>query len=230
MNQNVAALLLECPLKKETKQFEHDDYPDDCEEDNPSDFFDDDFTAKEVGPTRIKRICMENDDNEEGDTLNMTSQHKEDKSMKAMDQLIAQTITNAFSQVNKTPALSGWLIPTIGCTLDHVTALFYDPKNDVLLQSVDRIPIWGFNGLHIPSIVQIWMFLNFTVFTSKDLADAYELNRSNFHSHAKNRLKDFRKMRCGKAFKPMYDFDYYSDILTRMRKKGIKANKKQREH
>lgn len=88
----------------------------------------------------------------------------------------------------------------------------------------------GIQWSPFPSIVQIWMFLNFTVFTSKDLADAYELNRSNFHSHAKNRLKDFRKMRCGKAFKPMYDFDYYSDILTRMRKKGIKANKKQREH
>lgn len=221
---------MECPSKEETKHIKRDDYPDDCEEDEPSDLFDDDFTVEEVGPTRIKRICMKNDDTEEGDTLNMTSQHKEDKSMKEMDQLIAQTITNAFSQVNKTPALSGWLIPTIGCTLDHVTALFYDPENDVLLQSVDRIPIWGFNGLYIPSIVQIWMFLNFTFFTFKDLADIYELNRSNFHSHAKNRLKDFRKMKCGKALNFICDFDYHSDVLTKMRKKGKKAEKTQREH
>lgn len=88
---------MECPSKEETKHIERDDYSVDCEEDNPSDLFDDDFTAEEVGPTRIKRICMENNDTEEGDTLNMTSQHKEDKSMKAMDQLIAQTITNAFT-------------------------------------------------------------------------------------------------------------------------------------
>lgn len=155
LNQNVAALLLECPYKEETKHIESDDDLGDFEEEDPSDLIDDDFTVEEGGPTRIKRICKENKDTEEGDTLNMTSQHKKEKSeanknclanVNAMDQLIAQTITNAFSQVNRTPALSGWLIPTIGCTLDHVTALVYDPKNNVLLQSVDQIPIWGLNG------------------------------------------------------------------------------------
>lgn len=70
------------------------------------------------------------------------------------------------------------------------------------------------------------MFLNFIVFIFKDFVDVYELNRLNFYSYVKNRLKDFRKMRCGKVFKFMYDFDYYSDILIRMRKKGIKVNKK----
>lgn len=114
--------------------------------------------------------------------------------------------------------------------MDHVTALFYDPKNEVLLQSVDQIPIWGLNGFYIPSIVQIWMFLNFTVFTFKDLADPYELNRSNFNSHAKNRLKDFRKMKCGNAFNIIYDCDYHSDVLARMSKKGKKTHRKLREH
>lgn len=74
------------------------------------------------------------------------------------------------------------------------------------------------------------MFLNFTVFTFKDLADAYELNRSNFYSHAKNRLKDFRKMKCRKAFNIIYDCDYHSDVLARMSKKGKKTHRKLREH
>lgn len=60
---------MECLLKEEIKYFEYDDYLDDCEEDDY--FFDDDFIVEEVGLIRIKRICMENDDIEEGDIFNM---------------------------------------------------------------------------------------------------------------------------------------------------------------
>lgn len=240
LKQNVAVSFLEIPSKK-NKHTESDDDLSDWEEEDPSDPIqinrDDGYTVEVVGPTSKKRICKCDSDTEE-DAL-MASQHKEDKArtdkkcsanVNAMDQLIALTITNAFSQVNETPALSGWLIPTIGCTLDHVTALFYDSQNDVLLQSVDQIPLWGLNGLYIPSIVQIWMFVNFTVFTFKDLANDLKLNRSDFHNLAKNRLKYFRKIKCGRALNPVYNCDFYSDVLTRMRKKGRKAPKKLKEH
>lgn len=111
-------------------------------------------------------------------------------------------------------------------------ALFYDPKNDVLLQCVDKIPIWGSKGLYFPSIVQIWMFLNFTVFTCKDLADDYELKRCNFHVLAKYRLEHYRKMKSGFFLKhlTLLMTDYYSDVLIRMRKRGKIAHKKLAEH
>lgn len=216
LNQNIAVSLIECPSKEKNLCIETDDK---FEEENLSDPIQIN-KDEESGPSSPKRICKDDNDNEE----------KETQSQQMIDQVIAQTITNAFSQVSKTPALSGWLIPTFGCALDHVIALLYDPKNDVLLQCVDKIPIWGFNGLYLPSIVQIWMFLNFTVFTFKDLADDYELKRSNFHVLAKYRLEDYRKIKPGKAFNPTYDCDYYSDVLIRMRKKGKKAHKKLAEH
>lgn len=216
LNQNIAVSLLECPSKEKNLCIETDDK---FEEENLSDPIQID-KDEEAGPSSPKRICKDDNDNEE----------KEPRSQQMIDHVIAQTITNAFSQVSKTPALSGWLIPTFGCALDHVIALLYDPKNDVLLQCVDKIPIWGRQGLYLPSIVQIWMFLNFTVFTFKDLADDYELKRSNFHVLAKYRLEDYRKIKLGKAFNPTYDCDYYSDVLIRMRKKGKKAHKKLAEH
>lgn len=226
MNQNIAVSLLECPSKEKNQCIETDDK---FEEENLSDPIQID-KDEEAGPSSPKRICKGDNDNEEKETQ---SQQMSKSSSSVIDQVIAQTITNAFSQVNKTPALSGWLIPTFGCALDHVIALFYDPKNDVLLQCVDKIPIWGSKGLYFPSIVQIWMFLNFTVFTFKDLADDYELKRSNFHVLAKYRLDHYRKMKSGnffKAFNPTYDCDYYSDVLLRMRKRGKKAHKKLAEH
>lgn len=216
LNQNIAVSLIECPSKEKNLCIETDDK---FEEENLSDPIQID-KDEEAGPSSPKRICKDDNDNEE----------KEPRSQQMIDHVIAQTITNAFSQVSKTPALSGWLIPTFGCALDHVIALLYDPKNDVLLQCVDKIPIWGRQGLYLPSIVQIWMFLNFTVFTFKDLADDYELKRSNFHVLAKNRLEDYRQIKSGEAFNPTYDCDYYSDVLLRMRKKGKKAPKKLAGH
>lgn len=68
------------------------------------------------------------------------------------------------------------------------------------------------------------MFLNFIFFIFKDFVDVYELKRLNFYSYVKNRLKDFRKMKCGNVLNFIYDFDYYSDVLIKMRKKGIKVN------
>lgn len=62
---------MECLSKEEIKYIERDDYSVDCEEDDFLDFFDDDFIVEEVGLIRIKRICMENNDIEEGDIFSM---------------------------------------------------------------------------------------------------------------------------------------------------------------
>lgn len=200
LNQNIAVSLLECPSKEKNQCIETDDK---FEEENLPDPIEID-KDEEAGPSSPKRICKGDNDNEEKETQSQ-QMSKSSSSVSlciegkaknnVIDQVIPQTITNAFSQVNKTPALSGWLIPTFGCALDHVIALFYDPKNDVLLQCVDKIPIWGSKGLYFPSIVQIWMFLNFTVFTFKDLADDYKLKRCNFHVLAKYRFEHYRKMK-----------------------------------
>ena len=62
--------------------------------------------------------------------------------MTVIDRIIAETTTNAFSQINLTKTLTGWPIPTFGCTIDKVVVFMYDPKNDVLLQSTDLISFW----------------------------------------------------------------------------------------
>jgi hypothetical protein len=239
LNQNIAVSLLENQVIEIYDDLE--DLSDPIE--------DDDCTLEEVaGPSSPKRMCK-SDNAKKGDTQITSQQLSRSSSgvslcievkarnrssltnLNVIDQVIAQTITNAFSQVNKTPALSGWLIPTFGCTLDNVIVLFYDPKNDVLLQCVHKIPIWGRRDcFYIPSIVQIWILLNFTVFTFKDLADDYELNSSNFHGLAKNKLEDYRKIKSGKAFNPTYDCDSYSDVLIRMKNTGKRAHKKLKAH
>ena len=49
--------------------------------------------------------------------------------MTVIDRIIAETITNAFSQINLTKTLTVWPIPTFGCTVDKVVVFMYDPKN-----------------------------------------------------------------------------------------------------
>uniref|UniRef100_K1P9E2 Uncharacterized protein n=1 Tax=Magallana gigas TaxID=29159 RepID=K1P9E2_MAGGI len=86
LNQNIAVSLLECPSKEKNQCIETDDK---FEEENLSDPIQID-KDEEAGPSSPKRICKDDNDNEE----------KETQSQQMIDRVIAQTITNAFSQVN----------------------------------------------------------------------------------------------------------------------------------
>lgn len=148
-------------------------------------------TEDTEGPSASKRMCKNDQDSEDAkDTEKKPSNFTfcvEVKKNGIMDcsvskQIIAQTITNAFAELNENKELSGWLIPTFGCTKDDLVVFLYDPKNDVLLQCESEIPIWVGNTLSLNAIIQVWMLLNFPIFTKKNLADNYEMEKSNFHN------------------------------------------------
>lgn len=149
------------------------------------------------GPSASKRVCKPDQDSEEvKDTLAETAI----MDCSVSKQMIAQAITNAFARLNANPELSGWLIPTLACTRDDFLVFLYDPKNDVLLQCEIEIPIWVENTLSMNAVIQIWMLLNFTFFMNKNLADDYEIEKSNFHDLVDKMLPLYRSTSCHKFF------------------------------
>nr|XP_022310336.1 uncharacterized protein LOC111115785 [Crassostrea virginica] len=134
--------------------------------------------------------------------------------MNVIDQIIAETITNAFAQINLTKTLTGWLIPTFGCTVDQVVAFMYDPKSDVLLQSMDIISCWrAEKTLDLTTVVFIWMLLNFPIFMCKNLADQYEFDRSNFHKLAETKLKWYQTIVSGNDESLNFENDSYAEVV-----------------
>ncbi|XP_033757747.1 uncharacterized protein LOC117340080 [Pecten maximus] len=86
----------------------------------------------------------------------------------ACSRLMAQTITNAFAQVNQNEQLAGLAVPAFGCTPSNLMFYAYDCKNDVLLRK-----IFGVNFVHKQSLAEaavlVWLHLNFTVFMKEDV-------------------------------------------------------------
>lgn len=167
------------------------------------------------GPSAQKQLCRRS---------SCVSQCKEDPherhsggcllKMNVIDQLIAETITNAFSQMNLTKSLTGWPIPTIGCTVDQVVVFMYDPNNDVLLQSMEPISCWQTEKiLDLTTIIFIWMMLNFPIFMCKNLADDYEFDVSNFHKLAETKLKRYQKIVSGGNKNLDFENDTYADVV-----------------
>ncbi|XP_033746275.1 uncharacterized protein LOC117331579 [Pecten maximus] len=111
-------------------------------------------------------------------------------------QLIAQTITNSFAQVNENKRLSEFLIPSFGCCNNEIVIFGYDCENDVLVKKIDPIALWtevdDVWQLSISAIVQIWMYIHFPLMMLPSLAKSYDNNiQSNFHKC--HTIKLFRK-------------------------------------
>lgn len=99
----------------------------------------------------MKKRCVE-----EVEVKNNKSNEQTLLNMHAIDQIVAESITNAFAQVNMNKPLSGWLIPTFRCTSEHVNVFLYDPVNDILLQSIELLQLWETEGaLDIQSVVRV---------------------------------------------------------------------------
>lgn len=134
--------------------------------------------------------------------------------MDVIDQLIAETITNAFSQMNSTKALTGWPIPTIVCTIDHVVVFMYDPNNDVLLQSMEPCSCWQTEKiLDLTTVIFIWLMLNFSIFMCKNLVNEYEFDTSNFHKLAETKLRRYQKIVSGGNENFNFENDSYADVV-----------------
>ncbi|XP_069140907.1 uncharacterized protein [Argopecten irradians] len=117
--------------------------------------------------------------------------------MKVLKQIFALAITNGFAQVNRTKGtLTHFLIPTIGVTSDHVSICLYDPENDYLLHSNEELELWCSEGetdkLNFNTVIVIWLFLNFTLFTQKQVASLLDLDKSGLHEDLKHHLKYYK--------------------------------------
>lgn len=117
---------------------------------------------------------------------------------KILKQILAKAITNGFAQVHRDhSALSNFLIPSFGATSDRVSVCLYDPENDCLLHIKKELKLWIKNGiqfnLDIETIIIIWFFLNFTVFTKRNLGPEIGLKKSRLHEDLKDDLKYYRE-------------------------------------
>ncbi|XP_033738292.1 uncharacterized protein LOC117325897 [Pecten maximus] len=125
---------------------------------------------------------------------------------KVLEQVLAEAITNGFAQVNRNKsALSGFFIPTIGTTSDHVSICLYDPESDCLLHIREEYKLWYPGSkykLNELTIIVIWLFLNFTVLTRRKLADAFGLNidKSGLHADLKENLVYYREVKTEENF------------------------------
>ncbi|XP_069126274.1 uncharacterized protein [Argopecten irradians] len=118
--------------------------------------------------------------------------------LKVLNQILAEAITNGFAQVKKNrSSLSDFLIPTFGATADHISLCLYDPINDCLLHIFKELKLWINTHtrykLNPETIIIIWLFLNFTSFTKKNLASAADLKKSGLHEHLKEDLYYYRE-------------------------------------
>ncbi|XP_033731067.1 uncharacterized protein LOC117320616 [Pecten maximus] len=93
-----------------------------------------------------------------------------DKQKSGTSQLIAETITNAFAQVNSNNDHSGLPIPAFGCTPKQLSVCLYDCKNDVLLKKI--IPLHLFKKTDsVSTVIMIWLYMNFRLFMRRDVTD-----------------------------------------------------------
>ncbi|XP_069104568.1 uncharacterized protein [Argopecten irradians] len=121
--------------------------------------------------------------------------------LRTLDQLVSETVTNAFTQVNMDDGLTGLFIPTIGCTAEHASVFLYDPVNDILLQSGELLQLWHVTPsetlISVFSTVVLWLFLNFETFGVEDLHDKVKLDKSRFHEYMKNKLRFYKEIQIG---------------------------------
>ncbi|CAG2250648.1 unnamed protein product [Mytilus edulis] len=93
-----------------------------------------------------------------------------------LDQVFAQTITNAFYQAKDNPELKNLFIPSFLATDEKVQILMYNVENDRMLKSQDMelFSDTSDNGLNNGTVICIWMALNFIDFQQKDLENEFE--------------------------------------------------------
>lgn len=126
-------------------------------------------------------VSSENDEDEEYCWLSVEVK-KDPFSVhnKGTSQLIAQTITNSFAQVNKNKALSGLPIPSFGCTSTKISIYSYDCENDILLKSLP-LSLFELGKVNLSTVVIIWLYLHFFLFMNKNIANKKPaLSKANF--------------------------------------------------
>ncbi|XP_069117794.1 uncharacterized protein [Argopecten irradians] len=165
------------------------------------------------------KLTMENEENNTDEEKPQSKHRKMETDIKGykrrgsflldpniMKKILAEAITNGFAQVNKNRStLANFMIPTFGVTSDYVSICMYDPENDCLLHIDDELELWASRGechyqLDPVVVIIIWLILNFTVLTKKNLASEANLHKSGLHLQLNESLQYYKDTRVKTKF------------------------------
>lgn len=143
-------------------------------------------------PVRKKRKREKGGENDSSDFA--STDEKVLYSTKVLQKIFAESITNSFAQGNTNQLLSEYLVPTFGATSEHVTVCLYDSEHDYLFYIKQALYLWtAENKFNIVTIMIIWLFLNFTVFTKNSFHSFLHLDKSSLHEDLGKFLELYKK-------------------------------------
>ena len=139
--------------------------------------------------------------------------------LRELPQLVAETIVFAFLQNRLNPNLKNSLIPTIGISYRKIVFQFYDPVQDILIDS-ELFDLFDENDecLAFETILALWLAMNYELFCTGITKKMTEANfTADFTSLVKPEIIEIYKKQlsfggCGSA-KPnivYVDLDEYS--------------------
>ena len=113
-----------------------------------------------------------------------------------LQQVLSQTIVNAFLQAKKFPELQGYFIPSFLTSEKYITVHMYNTSLDCLLTQTRAMPLWA-KGDHdsydTGTIIAVWMALNMHTFSrsfpnEEENFESPWYHRSNFLALTKDEL------------------------------------------
>lgn len=110
------------------------------------------------------KVAGEPEDSTEGDTLSFEVKDSQDLTS-FFSQIISQAIVFAFVQKKYNPEYEIFLTPTIAISRNDVLFYFYDPENDILLESAPFSLFVSYrNELAYVTILALWLAINHKYF------------------------------------------------------------------
>ena len=159
------------------------------------------------GEPRQQRSPHGDDTSEESIDINDSMSVEETATNEALPQVFAQTIVNAFCEVQKNPKLEDYYIPSFLATSTTVSVHMYNCKRDRLFNSVD-LPIFDDSGkeLNFGTFITIWLSLNFDRLASIVPDDEFE-ERGNPRCNFRNTVEASYNLYHTELSKPLKDAD-----------------------
>ena len=116
-----------------------------------------------LGPYPVAVVAKSSDDYFEDDIDGSLSSFEVEEH-RNYTQIVAQSIVFAFLQKKMNPYFENFLIPTVGISRKNVVFYLYDPEHDILLESSQFDLIVDNTSLYYPTILALWLTLNYKTF------------------------------------------------------------------
>ena len=128
-----------------------------------------------------------------GEQISVEGKYSELGSITVRDQILSQAITFSYMQKQRYPARKHFLIPSILASNRAVQFFFYDPKNDILLESREFEYLVGDPlVLNYQAVIATWLVLNYKYLCSGPTKYILEGPKAGFHEFAGTALEIYR--------------------------------------